>query len=83
MSFSWQGPGDERLLVSVNYAPNQSQCYVRLPHADVGKSQWRLEDLMSDATHDRDGDDLQARGLYLDEPAWKARVFRLTRTSGA
>jgi glycosidase len=83
LSFLWQGPGDERLLVSVNYAPNQSQCYVRLPYSEVGKSQWRLKDLMSDATHDRDGDHLQARGLYLDEPAWKARVFRLTRISGS
>ena len=26
----------ERLLVAVNYAPNQSQCYVRLPFADLG-----------------------------------------------
>jgi hypothetical protein len=29
--FSWQGAGDEGLVVTVNYAPNQSQCYVRLP----------------------------------------------------
>ena len=30
VAFAWQGPGDERLLVTVNFAPNQSQCYVRL-----------------------------------------------------
>ena len=36
LAFAWQGPGDERLLVTVNYAPNQSQCYVRLPFADLG-----------------------------------------------
>ena len=29
LAFAWQGPGDERLLVTVNYAPNQSQCYVQ------------------------------------------------------
>ena len=28
VAFAWQGPGGERLLVAVNYAPNQSQCYV-------------------------------------------------------
>ena len=44
VAFAWQGPGDERLLVTVNYAPNQSQCYVRLPFADLGNAQWRLED---------------------------------------
>ena len=72
-------PGDERLLVTVNYAPNQSQCYVRLPFTDLGNSQWRLEDLLGDARYERDGNDLQARGLYLDEPPWKAHVFSLTR----
>ncbi len=77
--FAWQGPGDERLLVTVNYAPNQSQCRVRLPFADLGNSHWRLKDLMGDATHDREGKDLQARGLYLDESPWKACVFSLTK----
>jgi Alpha amylase, catalytic domain len=77
--FAWQGPRDERLLVTVNYAPNQSQCYVRLPFADLGNAQWRLGDLIGDATYERQGDDLQARGLYLDEPPWRAHVFALTK----
>ena len=79
LAFAWQGAGDERLLVTVNYAPNQSQCYVRLPFADLGNGQWRLEDLIGDATYEREGNDLQARGLYLDEPPWRAHVFSLTR----
>ena len=29
-------------------------------------------------TYERDGDDLQARGLFLDEPPWQALVFSLT-----
>jgi hypothetical protein len=77
--FTWQGAGDERLVVTVNYAPNQSQCHVRLPFADLGNSQWRLKDLLGDAMYDWDGNDLQGRGLYLDERPWSARVFALTR----
>jgi alpha amylase-like protein len=77
--FAWQGDSDERLLVTVNYAPNQSQCHVRLPFADLGNSQWRLKDLLGDGTYDRDGNDLQGRGLYLDERPWSVRVFALTR----
>jgi hypothetical protein len=80
--FAWQGAGDERLLVSVNYAPNQSQCHVRLPFADLGNSQWRLKDLLGDATYDWAGSDLQGRGLYLDERPWSARVFELTKVQG-
>jgi hypothetical protein len=77
LAFGWQGPGGERLLVSVNFAANQSQCYVRLPFPDVGNAQWRLQDLIGDATYDREGDNLQARGLYLDMAPWQASVFSL------
>ena len=79
LAFAWQGPGDERLLVTVNYAPNQTQCYVRLPFTDLGGSRWRLADVIGDAAYEREGDDLQARGLYLDEPAWSAHVFWATK----
>jgi hypothetical protein len=81
VAFAWQGPGGKHLLVVVNYAPNQSQCYVRLPFTDLGKGQWRLEDMIGDATYDRDGNDLQTRGLYLDEPSWKAHIFSLTKNT--
>ena len=79
VAFFWQGAGDERLLVTVNFAPNQSQCYVRLPFADLGNAQWRLDDVIGDDSYERDGNDLQTRGLYLDESPWRARVFSLTR----
>jgi hypothetical protein len=77
LAFAWQGPDGERLLVAVNYAPNQSQCYVRLPFPDLGGRQWRFQDLLGDATYDREGQDLQGRGLYLDLPPWGASVFSL------
>jgi glycosidase len=79
VAFAWQGAGGERLLVAVNYAPNQSQCHVRLPFGDLAGSRWRVKDLMGDATYDWDGNDLQGRGLYLDEPAWRAQVFTISK----
>ena len=79
LAFAWQGIGDERLLVTVNYAPNQSQCSMRLPFVDLGNGQWRLTDLIGDATYEREGHELQSRGLYLDEAPWQARVFSLTK----
>lgn len=81
IAFAWQGGSGEQLLVAVNYAPNPSQCYVRLPFADLGKVDWRLNDLMGDVRYEREGDDLQTRGLYLDMPAWKAHVFSLEAAS--
>jgi len=83
LAFAWQGRDGERLLMTVNYAPNQSQCYVRLPFTDLRNRLWRLEDLIGKGTYDRQGDDLQARGLYLDIPSWSASIFSLTRQTAA
>ena len=72
------GPGGERLIVAVNYAPNQSQCHVRLPFAGACGRQWQLTDRLGGTTYVRDGDELYGRGLYLDESPWSARIFELT-----
>jgi hypothetical protein len=79
LGFAWHRQDGERLVVTVNYAPNQSQCHLRLPFTDLGNSQWRLKDLISDATYDWAGNDLQGRGLYLDEGPWKSHAFSLSR----
>ena len=77
LAYFWQGASDERLLVVVNYAPNQSQCVVRIAFPNLTDHRWRLEDLLSDARYDRHGSDLEARGLYLDLAPWRYHVFRL------
>jgi hypothetical protein len=81
LAFAWQGGGGERLLALVNYAPNQSQCYVRLPFGDLRNGQWRLQDLLSETKYDRDGSDLDSRGLYVDVPAWRCHAFTMSRFS--
>jgi glycosidase len=81
LAFAWEDPTGKRLLVTVNYAPNQSQCYVRLPFSNLAGSQWRLVDQINEVVYERDGSDLQSRGLYLDMLAWKISVFALTKQS--
>jgi glycosidase len=77
VGFAWQGPGPERLVVVVNYAPQQSQCYLRLPFPDLAEQPWRLEDLLAGTSYDRDGGDLHSRGLYLDLQPWQCHVFEM------
>lgn len=77
LSFFWQGAGEERLLVAVNYAANQSQCYVRLPFPELGSRSVRLEDLIMPVVYDRDGSGLVSQGLYLDMPGWGYHVFEV------
>jgi hypothetical protein len=83
VAFAWQGPDDERLIVVVNYAPNQSQCYLQLPFADLCGTSWCLKDRLGDATYDRAGDELQSRGLYLDVAPWQVHAFSLVRRAGS
>ena len=79
VAFAWQEAEGERLLVTVNYAPNQSQCYVRLPFPDLGNGPWRLQDLIGDGAYDREGSDLESHGLFLDLAPWQASVFSMTK----
>lgn len=81
---AWQNPKGERLapkesfaLVCVNYAAHQSQCYLRLPFPGLENKHWRLQDLMGKAQYERDGNDLQSRGLYLDMAPWQYHVFEM------
>jgi glycosidase len=77
IAFAWQGPNGERMLVVANYADNQSQCYVRLPFADLGGRTWRLQDRLGKASYDRDGEGLQTGGLFLDLGKWQYHVFEM------
>src|SRR5262245_40380842 len=79
VAFAWQDSGDQRLLVTTNFASHQSQCRLRLPFANLGEHNWRLEDQLSNAVYDRNGGELQTSGLYLDEGPWQSRVFKMTR----
>jgi hypothetical protein len=79
IAFCWHDAGESRLLVFVNYAANQSQCYVELPFQDLRGSRWRLRDLLGPTSYVRDGDDLHARGLFLDVPAWQSHVFQIEK----
>jgi hypothetical protein len=78
IAFAWQDDKGDRLLAVVNYAPNQSQCYVRLPFDNLGGSQWRLQDQLGDAVYDRDGRELETRGHYLDLSPWQSHVFKMS-----
>lgn len=78
--FSWRRQS-ETTIVAVNFAGNQGQCHVRLPFADLAGRKWRLEDQLTPASYEWNGDDLVGRGLYLDMAPWQACVYSLVRHS--
>jgi hypothetical protein len=74
---AWEDAAGRRRLVAVNYAPHQSQCFIRMSFPDLGGRQWQFSDLLGDARYVRDGDDLRCRGLYLDIAPWQYHLFEL------
>jgi glycosidase len=83
VAWLWTASAGDRRLVAVNYAANQSQCYVRLPPQDRGDQPVRFEDLIGAACFDRDRQNLDARGLYLDMPPWGYHVFNVATPEDA
>lgn len=78
MAWSWQAGDGQRQLIVVNFAGNQSQCYVHLPFPNLAGRTVRLKDQMGDASYDHEGNDLLSRGLYLDLPGWGYHVFEVS-----
>ncbi len=77
LAFSWDKLGDANLLVVVNYAANQSQCYIKLPFAGLADRKVELHDLLGTDVFVRDGSEMANRGLYVDARPWQASGFRL------
>jgi glycosidase len=82
LAWSWGDDCGMRMLAAVNFAPNQSQCYVRIPPAGVAGKIVHLEDLLGPARYDRDGTALESQGLYLDLPPWGYHAFAVTASAG-
>lgn len=79
IAHTWQADG-ERIVVVVNYAPHPSQCHLALPFPEIKGRSVQFQDLLGPASYVRDGNELLARGLYLDLQPWSYHVFHIEMT---
>jgi hypothetical protein len=79
IAFAWQGANRELLIVVVNFASHQSQCYVRLPFPDLRQGRWQFNDLMNVQQYEYEGGNLANSGLYIDIPGWAYHVFQVSQ----
>jgi hypothetical protein len=77
LAYAWRAPDGGRYVVVVNCSDHQAQCRLRLPFAGLAGLRFRLTDLMGSEVYWRDGDALDAPGLYIDLGAWRSNVFKL------
>src|SRR6266568_3276507 len=75
VAWCWE-QGRERYLVVVNLSEDQSQGRVQLPWNDLSGRTWHLTDVLSSETFERDGNEMQSAGLYVDLPAWRFHFLR-------
>lgn len=62
-------------MVVINYSLIRAQAYIQLP--DFLKRQFFIQfrDALTDKTHDRTGEELSKKGLYVDLQPWQAHLF--------
>jgi len=68
---------EQRYLVAVNLSDIPSQAQVQLPWQDLGGLDWRLDDVLADATYERPGDAMGQPGLYVGLAPWGFHLLRL------
>jgi glycosidase len=79
VAFAWEGEDRTLALVVINYAPHDSQCYLKMPPIEKAFGQWQLHDVMNEVTYDRNGKDLMTKGLYLGMKPWQYHVFEVKK----
>jgi hypothetical protein len=75
VAWSWVKDDDLR-LIAVNLGDSTVQARVRVPWEEVRGETWHLIDALSDASYDRDGNEMAASGLYVELQPWSYCFFQ-------
>jgi hypothetical protein len=79
VAWSWL-KGEERCLIVVNLSEHLSQAEVHVPWADLGSGTWQLIDVLSGTTCERDGNQMQSPGLYIELGPWANHFLQFVRS---
>ena len=78
VAWCWSDDQDQYLIVvNLSAQPAQAQVEVRWPNA--GGEKWRLIDVLSGTTFDREGDEMLSPGLYVDLGPWRCHFLQGNR----
>jgi hypothetical protein len=68
---------DVRHLLIVNLADSAAQARVHVPGEGIRGRRWRLSDVLTGETWDRDGDEMGGEGVYVEQLPWGCSFLRL------
>ena len=75
VAWCWSDDKDQYLIV-VNLSDQAAQAQVQVRWPNAGGKKWRLIDVLSGATFDRDGDEMLSPGLYVDLGSWSCHFLQ-------
>jgi hypothetical protein len=75
VAWSWS-KGNRWYLIVVNLSDTVSQARIRLPWPGLREQTVRLEDVLSGDRYDRNGDEMDREGMYVELRPWAYHFFR-------
>lgn len=75
IAYRWRQIPAGTLLIVVNYAPHNSQCYVELDLDGIEGGSIEFRDMMGDSVFVRDRHGLLSKGMYFDLPPYGLHIF--------
>jgi hypothetical protein len=76
LSWCWV-KDEERYLIVINFSEVNSQARVHVPWDELRGTTWRLIDVLSGETCNRDGNEMRDSGLHVDLGPWGFHFFSL------
>lgn len=74
VAWSWS-KDQEKYMIAVNFSGSPSQARVPVLWAGLAGRTWHLIDRLSDATYERDGDQMLSPGLYVELGPWACHLL--------
>jgi hypothetical protein len=76
VAWCWDGESGKHLII-VNLSESPVQARVHLPWDEPGGRSWRLNDVRSGESYDRNGDEMRDSGLYVELKPWEYNFFQV------
>ncbi|MFN7736225.1 MAG: alpha-amylase family glycosyl hydrolase [Pirellula sp.] len=85
LAFAWTYTNEAPAIVVTNWSAHASQCHISLSKLQskipgLEKGLWTLNDLFAGKEYEWHGEDLVAKGLFVDLVSWQTSVFRVERS---
>jgi hypothetical protein len=80
LAHGWRNGEDDYRLIVVNLTDEQSQAHIDLDvWPGIAPDDWTLYDILNGQIYQRQGEQMDGLGLYVDLPPKKSHIFRFER----